>query len=381
MINLLHIITGLNTGGAENMLYKLLFQIDKEEFSSGVISLTDIGPVGKKIVNLGIEVNALDMRRGFPDPRAIIRLANIIRQKRPSLIQTWMYHADLVGGLSGRMASKTPVLWGIRHSNLDSEGNKKTTIMVAKACARFSRYLPAKIVCCSQASREVHQGMGYVAEKMVVIPNGFDLSAYRHDPGARESVCRELKVSGDVLLIGIVGRYHPQKDYRNFIEAAALLIRDNPSAHYLLCGDGVTWENEELGKWIREKGMEQKFFLLGRRDDIPRIMSALDIFTSSSAYGEGFPNVIGEAMACQVPCVVTGVGDSALIVGDTGRVVSPGNAGELAGAWQELIQRGPEFRRQAGLSARKRVLEKFNLPDIVKRYEDLYRDVAFGLKT
>lgn len=371
-----HLITGLNTGGAETMLYKLLSGMDREAFEPRVVSLTDVGPVGEKIRALGVPVHALGMRRGVPDPRGAWRLTRLLKKDRPHLVQTWMYHADLLGGLAARLAGGViPVVWGIRHSNLDPEGNKRTTIWTTRACAWLSHRLPAKIVCCSEASRRVHTALGYAAEKMVVIPNGFDLTAFKPDPEVREEVRRELGIPADALLIGLVGRFDPQKDHRNFVAAAALMSAAYPEVHYLLCGDGVSWDNHELAGWIDEVGLRQRFHLLGRREDMPRLTAALDI-ASSSSYGEGFPNVIGEAMACGVPCVVTDVGDSAFIVGDTGMVVPPRNPEALAQAWKKLMEMGPEGRKKLGEAARRRVLENFNLPDIVARYEGLYKEIV-----
>ena len=375
-IQLVHIITGLNTGGAETMLYKLLSAMEREAFEPLVVSLTDIGPVGEKIRALGVPVRALGMRRGVPDPRGVWRLVRLLKRQRPYLVQTWMYHADLLGGLAARLAGRgIPVVWGIHHSNLDPKGNKRTTIWTARVCARLSHRLPSRIVCCSEASRQVHAALGYAPQKMVVIPNGFDLSAFRPDPSARESVRRELGVAADALLIGLVGRFDPQKDHSNFVAAAALLSAAYPEAHFLLCGDGVNWDNQKLAGWIEEAGLRKRFHLLGRREDMPRLTAALDI-ASSSSYGEGFPNVIGEAMACGVPCAVTDVGDSAFIVGDTGLVVPPRDPEALAQAWKKLIDMGQEGRQRLGGAARKRILENFNLPDIIARYEALYKEAA-----
>jgi glycosyltransferase involved in cell wall biosynthesis len=189
-------------------------------------------------------------------------------------------------------------------------------------------------------------------------------------------VREELGISQEALLIGLVGRFDPQKDHRNFVEAAARLRTDCPQVHFLLCGDGVNWNNAELTGWIGEAGLRQQFHLLGRREDMPRLTAALDISSTSSSYGEGFPNVIGEAMACGVACAITDVGDSAFIVGETGLVVPPRDPEALAQAWKKLIEMGPEGRQKLGETARKRILENFSLPDIVARYEALYKEVV-----
>jgi glycosyltransferase involved in cell wall biosynthesis len=374
-LKIIHVITDLNTGGAETMLYKLVSKMDWDKFEIQVISLTDIGPIGKKIEDLGIPVSALGMRRGIPNPVAIFTLARWLRRARPDIVHTWMYHSDLMGGLAAKLGGSFPVVWGIRHSNLDPEGNKQSTIWTAKTCARFSRWLPVKIACCSEASRHVHTALGYDPDRMVVIPNGFDLNLFKPDLEGVALVRQELGIPEDTMLIGMVGRFDPQKDHILFIKAAALLKKENRDVQFLLCGDDITWKNQKLSKWLDETGLHIYFHLLGRRNDIPRIMNALDI-ASSSSYGEGFPNVVGEAMACGTPCIVTDVGDSALIVGDTGIVVPPRDPNALALAWKELIEIGKDKRQKLGHDARLRIRDNFNLLYVVKRYEELYKCVA-----
>jgi glycosyltransferase involved in cell wall biosynthesis len=374
-ISILWLISGLEYGGAEMMLYKLLSHMDRSRFTSQVVSMTDLGPFSRKIQELGVPLWSLKMRRGIPNPMGIVRLAHWLRQAKPDVIQTWMYHADLIGGLAAKLAGGIPVAWGIRQSNLSNHGNRRLTIYTKTMCAQVSNWLPTRIVCCSEASQRLHTALGYASQKMVVIPNGFDLSAFKADLIARKSVRAELRIPADAPLIGLVGRFDPQKDHRNFVCAAALLHHSRPDVHFLLCGDDVTWENARLRGWIEKAGIRKQCVLLGRRDDMPRLTAALDI-ASLSSFGEGFPNVIGEAMACGVPCVVTDVGDCALIVGQTGRVVPPQNEKELANALGELVRLGREGRSQLGAAARRRILEYFNLPDIVGRYESLYQEIA-----
>lgn len=357
------------------MLYNLLSRMDRTAFDPQVISLTNIGSIGGKIRALGVPVRAMGMRRSMPNPLEVLRLAHQLRKARPDVIQTWMYHADLVGGLAAKIARDIPLAWGIRASNLDPQGIKRRTIWTVMVCARLSRWLPTRIVCCSVASRRVHMERGYTADKMVVIPNGFDLDAFRPDPAARLTVRQELGISKEALLIGLVARFDPLKDHRNFVQAAALLHARVPDVHFLLCGDGITWENRDLAGLIDTAGIRNCCHLLGLRDDVPRLLAALDI-ASLSSYGEGLPNVVGEAMACGVPCVVTDVGDSALIVGETGRVVPPKDWEALAAAWREMIEIGAEERKQLGLAARRRIEEHFSLAAVVGRYQALYTGIV-----
>lgn len=379
-MKILHVIAGLSMGGAQMMLYKLLAHADRTAFGAEVISLADVGPLDRKIRALGVPVRVLGMRPGVPNPLGVHRLVRWLRQDPPHLIQTWMYHADLIGGLAAKLAGGIPVAWNIRHTNLDPKGNKRSTLWTIRACAWLSRRLPARIVCCSESSRQVHAALGYAADEMIVIPNGFDLAAFRPDPVARWSVRQELGIPEEAPLIGLVGRFNAQKDHCTFVRAAARLHAERREVHFLLCGDGVTPENTELAEWIKESGIRDRCHLLGRREDTPRLTAALDIATTTSAYGEGFPNVIGEAMACGVPCVVTDVGDSALIVDDTGRVVPPRDPSALAEAWHALVRLGVEGRVQLGLAARHRIEEHFSLPVIVARYQRLYEELALGSK-
>lgn len=368
-----HIITDLDTGGAEMMLYKLMMRTDRAAFDSAIVSLTDIGPVGEKILALGVPVHALGIRRSLPDPSRVLRLARWLRQLRPHIVQTWMYHADLVGGIAAKFAGKNiPIAWNIRHSHLDPESLKRSTIRIGKLCARLSRRIPTRIVCCSEAGRQIHAALGYPLEKIVVIPNGFDITEFQPDPVARDSVRCDLAIPREAPLIGLVGRYHPMKDHGNFVQAASRLSQLRPDVYYLLCGDGITWENQQLTQIIDRVGLRNRFRLLGRRTDVARLDAAMDIAALTSCYGEGFPNVVGEAMACGVPCVVTDVGDAARIVGDTGRVVPLKDATALAAAWTELICMEPEERARLGRRARQRIQDYYAVDAIVQRYEAFY---------
>ncbi|MDQ6732710.1 MAG: glycosyltransferase, partial [Nitrospirota bacterium] len=367
-------------GGAEMMLYKFLSRMDKTRFTAQVVSMIDLGPFSGRIQELGVPMLSLGMRRGSPNPIGIVRLVRWLRQTRPDVIQTWMYHADLVGGLAAKLAGGIPVAWNIRHTEFSAHDSRRLTVYTMRMCARLSRWFPTRIVCCSEASREVHTKLGYAAEKMIVIPNGMDLAAFRPDAAARDSVRKELNLSPDAVIIGIAGRFDPQKDHRNFIEAAALIHREGIDAHFLFCGDDMTWENAQLTSWFHGTGIRERSHLLGHRDDMPRLTAAFDIACVSSS-SEGFPNVIGEAMSCEIPCVVTDVGDSALIVGQTGRVVPPRDAKALADGLRGLVELGRDGRRHIGIAARQRIREHYDLPDIVRRYENLYVELASGARS
>ncbi len=374
-MKVLHIITGLGTGGAEMMLYKLLSTETRENIEYEVISLSGLGPVAEKISALGVPVRALGMERGMPSVSLFWKLRRWIVDAEPDLVQSWMYHSDLLGGVAARLAGGRPVIWGIRNSDLVPGEAKRSTILVARLCARLSRFVPTKILCCSEASRKVHAALGYSGKKMVVVPNGFDLGTFQPDANARQSVMAELGLERGCFLIGHVARFDPQKDHPNFIAAAKRLLDHFPQAHFLLCGDNIERANHALVAEITNSELRHHFHLLGRRNDVARLVAAFDIAVSSSSFGEGFPNVIGEAMACAVPCVVTDVGDSALIVGETGRVVESRSPQALAGAMAEMLSLSTDERSTLARAARERVKAQFSLPQIVRRYHQLYAEV------
>jgi glycosyltransferase involved in cell wall biosynthesis len=376
MIKVVHIITGLSVGGAENMLFKLVSRMDRSEFAPEVISLSGIGPIGEKMLQAGIPVRALNLRPNAPNPALLLLLAQWLRQSRPQVVQTWLHHADLLGGVATRLAGRIPLAWNIRHSNLDPATIKRQTILIGGACARLSHSLPQRIVCCSEAGREEHARLGYAVDKLIVIPNGFDLAAYRPNEEAGRNIRQEIGIAPEAPLIGLIGRFHPMKDHATFVQAAALLHRQRPEVHFLCCGEDVTWRNASLADPIRQAKLCERFHLLGQRGDMPRIAAALTIGTLCSLYGEGFPNVIGEAMACGVPCVVTEVGDSAAIVGDTGLVVPLRSPDALAEAWNRLLSLSSEAAQRSALAARNRVETLFALDAVVGRYQELYKDMS-----
>jgi glycosyltransferase involved in cell wall biosynthesis len=245
-----------------------------------------------------------------------------------------------------------------------------------RACARLSRWLPERIICCAESARQIHVGWGYAAERMEVIPNGFDTELFRPDPAARAQVRRELGIAAEIELVGMFARFHAQKDHRSFLSAAAALLRQRPAVRFLLCGDEITWENRQLAGWIDAEGLRPAVILLGRRPDLPRLTTALDLAVSASACGEAFSNTLGEAMACAVPCVATRVGDAPLIIGATGRLVEPRQPEPLATAMAELLALPPGERTRLGWQARRRIEERFALAGVVRQYEEIYR--SFG---
>jgi glycosyltransferase involved in cell wall biosynthesis len=368
------IITGLKTGGAEMMLEKLLVNLSPL-VQPWVFSLTGLGEIGPRLLARGIPVEVLGMRPGRPNPAGLARLVHRLVQLKPQVVHTWMYHADLFGGLAARLAGVRSVMWGVRHSNLDPSANRRSTLRIVRLCALCSRWLPARIAFPAARARDVHVRFGYDATRMVVIPNGFDLDRFRADPAARHAVRTELGLPDTTPLVGLIGRFDPQKNHQGFAEAMRRLHAGRIDVHAILAGAGIDADNAVLTGWLRDAGVSQVCHLLGRRDDVPRLMAALDVLVLPSI-GEAFPNVVGEALASGVPCAVTDVGDTAEIVGDAGLVVAPGDMQALAHAIESLLTLSPVERETLALRAQQAMRTRFEIAVVARRYEEEYRSLA-----
>ena len=370
-----HVITGLNDGGAEAVLYRLCKHDQLNHHH--VVSLSGLGKYGLMLEALGVSVSTLNMSPGWPSMLAFIRLLRLLRLHKPDVIQTWMYHGDLFGGLAARIVGIRSVVWGIHHTTLEQDKSKKTTIWVAKLLARLSWWLPAKIIVCAQSAMDVHEALGYDRAIMRFIPNGYDLADFMPKPVEARALRAEWVAEPDISLIGTVGRYDPQKDHANLLQALAILHSRKIPLRCVLVGTNLDDDNQELIEQIQNLGLEEMVILLGRRTDIAAVMSALDVHVLPSAYGEAFPNVVAEAMACETPCVVTDVGDAAYIVGDTGWIVPPRDAGALANALANALIASQQANWQERcVLARKYIEEKFGIQRMVTAYSELWIEVV-----
>ena len=378
MIRVSHVITGLGVGGAEMMLAKLVRGLDPARFHSSVVSLSSDLDMADLIRSSGVDVSSLGVSPATSSAlTAIPRLMAVLSSQRADLVQTWMYHADLIGGIAARMMGR-PVIWNVQTSASDLDGLGRRTARVARLCGRLARIVPRRVVSCSQAAVQVHVRMGYQADRFRIIPNGTDVGVFRPDEGDRESFRREIGVAPDVPLIGLVARLHPMKDHDLLLRMTRRVAETHPGVRLVLIGLGLESSNAELLGRIAELGLETRVILLGLRTDIPRILCGLDLHVLSSAH-EGFPNILGEAMAAGARCVVTDVGDCRLIVGDTGLVVPPQQEESLADAVRSLLDMPRPAAQEMGRRARERVVQHFSLQRSVAAYGELYTELAGSL--
>lgn len=374
-IRVVHVINSFEFGGAETMLCNLLLHSDRDRFDLHVVSLIDNLQVADPIIKAGIPLTTIGMKPGVPSPLAMARLIRHLRRIRPQVIQTWMDHSNLIGGIAGRFVPGAKVAWGIHHSNHVAGLTKRSTLLTVRACGILSSRLPARIICCSEHAKALYAARGFASDRLTVIPNGFDTDGFKPDPQAAMEVRAELGLPADATVIGLVARFDPLKDHATFVRAAGLLHKSRPQVRFLMCGDGVDKDNAALMDQILSQGLIGSCHLLGPRRDMPRIFAALDVATSSSI-SEAFPLAIGEAMSCGVPCVATDVGDSALMIGPSGRIIPPGDPAALAAGWSQILQMDAPARARLGAAGRKRVRELFDLGAVTRRYEALYQQLA-----
>jgi glycosyltransferase involved in cell wall biosynthesis len=371
MAKIVHVISGLGVGGAELMLKRLVIEsLKSSSHKYSVISLTTEGEGAAELVSQGIEVRSLGMRSGFGGPIALYKLIKIFKRDRPDVVYTWMYYSDLLGGLAAFFCGIKDIIWGIRCTQIPQR-SFSVAGLIRKICSVLSFYLPRKIICCAEAARLAHVDLGYCAEKMIVIPNGFDLSVFKPSAALRNKTRKKLNVSERSLVVGIVGRFDPMKDFNNFIQAASLVSDELNDVKFLMIGRGLDKENTELMQWIEKTQCPNKFILIGETDPHD-LYAAMDLYCLSSK-GEGFPNVVAEAMAMGIPCVVTDVGDAALIVGTSGLVVDPMDAYALYKGLISMLTLRSQELQLFGATARQLIENHYDIKVVQKKFSALVR--------
>jgi glycosyltransferase involved in cell wall biosynthesis len=373
-LRVVFVVTGLPVGGAEIALYRLLSSLPPR-VKPHVISLRETNQIGCLIEKLGVQVEYLDMNPGRFNPFAVARLVQKLKALRPDVVQSWMYHADLLGGISAKLADpSTPVVWNVRHNSVSPHDTKMATIAVAKLCAWLSPSIPASIIFNSESSRTRHVEFGYARERTVVIPNGIDFKQSAADPKARTKVRQELGIPLDEPLVGMIARLDPAKNHAGFIRIAARLGERMPNCHFLLAGHGVERGRAPFDEWVSSTHLGERLHLLGQRNDIPSLMTAIDVLAMPS-HSEAFPNVVAEALACGTPCVVTDVGDASHILGNAGRVVPPRDDEAFLLSLEDVLRMEAGERRSFGERGRLRAQELFSLERMSNSYVALYESI------
>ncbi len=373
-MKILHIITSTSTGGAEMMLYKLMQQrpVNQEHV---VISLCPLGEVGERIKTLGVEVYSCNFKHPLAGFFLFYRLLKLVKKINPNIIQGWMYHGNLMALVARFFRKSNPiVIWNIRQSLNKANREKWLTGSVIRLCAFLSNK-PTSIIYCSENVAQQHQNMGFSARKSKVLFNGFDLKKFNPaDVPDNFAVQLKGKLADKIILIQ-VARFHPMKGHRFLLESFSA-IKDRCDAHLLLVGKNLDESNQELFTLVKSLGLLDHVSFLGEQEDVASLYSISDVAVSPSLWGEGFPNVVGEAMAMGLPCVVTDVGDSAMIVDDCGLVVPPGDVTAMSRALKEILTFLHESRQQLSSRSRERIEKHFDIKDRATDYFDYYNSLV-----
>lgn len=362
MIHLVFINWQFALGGAERQLIELLKRIDKRQFCVSVVTVYDNGLLQSEAEAIeGIHLINLSKRGRYDIIPFLWRLWRAVRSTHPHIVHGYQVAANVLSLLIGRLLG-TKVAWGIRASAMDPTQYQWTfrlSLNLQNALGRFADM----IIINSHAGRDYYLSRGFEAEKITVISNGIDTHRFHPDPNSRRRIRTEWNIRDDEKLIGHIGRLDPAKDHPTFLRAAVLLAQEARDTRFVCVGDGPPDYREGVKRLAQDLGMAGRLIWTGSRSDMPDVYNAFDLVTSSSI-SEGFPNVIGEAMACGVPCVVTDVGDSAMLVGDTGIVVPSGDPRALADGWKIMLKQ-PNLA-SLGSVARERIIAEFSVDKLAE---------------
>jgi glycosyltransferase involved in cell wall biosynthesis len=374
-MRILHVIICLDIGGAEMMLKRLIeSHKDNRAYEHIVVSLTDMGSLGPQIQSLGTQIYSMGMRSGFEFVSVLLRLRQLIRMLSPDVVQTWMYHADLLGGLAARLAGNKNILWGIHSTDVRAGGSRATT-WVMHICAKVSRWLPDTILCVAEVSRQAHVAAGYFEPRTLVLPNGIDVSRLVSSDDRRRAIRNACGFTDEHFVIGTLGRFNPAKDYGNFVSAAGIIAEKYLHVRFVMIGSHLDQDNIVLRDWIDKTGFEDRFVLLGQRSDAPDCLAAMDVFCLSSR-SEALPTVVIEAMGIGVPCVATDVGDTGALIRDVGIVVPREDPIALSAGMEKMMQMPAEERRTLTCRGMARVRENYTIERARDRLEALYAKIV-----
>jgi glycosyltransferase involved in cell wall biosynthesis len=370
MKKIIHVITGLDAGGAEAVLLRLVTNDKKNKHL--VISLKDLGYFGKKFIQEEIEVEVLELNNLRTSFTGLIKLFRIIRIFKPDLLICWMYHACLVGGIIGKIAGVKNILWNFLGTIQKLKQKKLHTRIVFILCIPLSYLIPTKIICCAVTIREICKSYGFQSKKFKVIFNGYDIEEFKRNLVDRERIRTELSISDETLLIGMIARWHPQKNHSLLIRSLELILARGENFKCLLMGEGM--QNDTIASLINETGLKELVILRKEHSNVPAVMSALDIHILSSGFGEGFPNVLAEAMACEVPCITTDIGDSEIVIGETGWLVRENSFEEMADRISEALILWKDKKKwlKRSKEARERIINNYQISRMVDSYRELY---------
>lgn len=375
-LSVLHVLPGFGFGGTEFVVARLARAERALGVQNQVLYLKGNSSLAEDLRKDGVPCHRLTKGAGLS---ALAHWIFPPKKKELSfdLIHGWLYSGNLMAGVLARGRPGTRLIWNLMQANLSPVVNSSKTRLLMRVGARFSTRWPDRIVCNSHAAQKAHEGIGFDSSKMVLIPNGVDTDRFQPNLPHRAQFRKEWALSSEPIVLGHLARWDPQKDHRMLVEAFRLLVGQGVNAHLFMAGPGVTKENPQLMKWIKETGVPERFHLLGAIQDAPRFLAGLDIFCLSSL-GESSSYALAEAMACGVPAVATDVGDARDVVGETGVVVPPAQPLAFCEGLKGLTSLSSTARTHQGVLARERIVQKYSFNKMVDAYQTLYRSILQG---
>ena len=374
MNRIVHVITGLGDGGAEAVLYRMVTS-NKLAEEHIVISLLEKSKYGDPLENNKIRVYYMDIGLKLNIILKFYSLYLLLKELKPDVIQTWMYHSDFLGGILGRLSGCKNIVWGIYCTDFTFKGTKFLTILIIFINAFLSRVIPKKIISCSKEGIITHKQYGFDSTKLVYIPNGIPHETFTIDTNSNNDIRYELNIDKKDVILGIVGRYSPMKDHLNFIKALEKLSHKKKEFTAIFIGENLDENNKFLVNQLQEYNLIGKVRLLGKRSDVPKLMNLMDLKILSSSFGEGQPNVLCESMLSGTPCITTDVGDSKIIVDSHGWVVPPRDHERLCEQMLEsidLMVNESEWQKRI-LAGRDHIIKKFSIEAMTESYRSIWR--------
>ncbi|HAS6257788.1 TPA: glycosyltransferase [Vibrio vulnificus] len=372
-MKIIHIIPTLGDGGAEATLDKICrFDKNNEHI---VICLIGGGKYKKSIEDAGVKVHTLGIR-SFPYFPSIFTLFSLIKRYNADVVQTWMYHADFLGGIIAKVVGCKSIVWNVRHSCLSPKYTKRQTIILARFCAILSKFIPNDIIYCGIVAKNEHVKIGYNKKLFKIVPNGYDFSIYKPQEPSSDFKKRFSQIDDDYIRFGKLARYTPEKNHNHLLESFSLLKNKMNKFYLFLAGKGIDYENKCLVKKISELNLSDNVFLIGQVCDSIDFMNFIDVNIQSSS-SEGFPNVLVEALACGTPCIATDVGDSQYIISEPSVLVPSNNKQQLSEA---AFAFSTDFKRYSfksnfnPIDISMNVIDLYSVEVMIERYNEVWNE-------
>ena len=375
-MKIIHIITGLNIGGAEKMLERLLLcNLDTKNIT--IISLSDLGKIGKNLERQGFEIHCLNANKNIISPiLALIKTVRLIINIKPDIIQTWLYHANLLGSIASIFFPKASLIWNLRGCDIP-QGIFSKTFIIVKILSLLSYFSPSKIICCGYSVKEAHISLGYSSRKMVVIPNGYNLDLSGRNEDFRKKTRKDLYISDNEIVIGSVGRFDLLKDYESFIRAASLINKKLDNIRFMIIGRDINLNNSKLKLMLEVNDMLESIILIDEQNSLDAYYSSMDIFCLHSL-SEGFPNVLAEAMSFGLPCISTNAGDANIMLKDSQFICNTNDFKSLADALSKMCILTSNDLYEIGTKNSQNISENYNINKINSLYNETYAKTIFN---